>query len=176
MIDIETLDVEITAAVIGIGAVVFDPRGETVEDTYQVIIDAESNKRHGRTVSKRTLEWWAQQSPEARAAVFDGKKVHFQNALIDFVAWICKLQPTCTRVWANSPDFDCSILAHACKELGIIWPFKFWETRCVRTVKELAYPEGDFPHVEMDGPAHEPLADAKKQVIQVQHSFYVLGV
>jgi hypothetical protein len=39
---------------------------------------------------------------------------------------------------------------------------------------ELAYPEGDFPWVHMDGPAHDALADAKKQAVEIQHVYHVL--
>ena len=174
MIDLETLDTSITASIISIGAVVFDPRSDTFDDEFKVNISAESNKRYGRSVSERTMEWWSMQDSAAQMAAFGGPHVDFDQALRDFTVWINRQQPTCTRVWAKSPDFDCSILSHACQERGIIWPFKFWEARCVRTIMELAYPNGDFPFMTMDGPKHDSLADAKKQVLEVQHSFYVL--
>lgn len=115
------------------------------------------------------------QSPEAQEAVFGGPHTALPTALNQFAQWINRLQPTCTRVWAKSPDFDCSILAHACAEQGVIWPFRFWEGRCVRTIMELAYPEGDFPRMDMEGPKHDALADAKLQALEVQHAYHVLG-
>lgn len=39
---------------------------------------------------------------------------------------------------------------------------------------ELAYPEGNFPMVEVDGPLHDALVDAKKQVVEIQHVYHVL--
>ena len=176
MIDIETLDTAITAAVVAIGAVVFNPRGEGFDEgeTFHMTMSQRSNVAHGRTVSQSTLEWWAMQTPEAQASVFDGPHVPFNLALNEFVRWVNRLSPTCTRVWAKSPDFDCSILIHACAEQGVYWPFKFWEARCCRTIMELAYPLGDFPVVAIDGPAHDALVDAKKQVLEIQHAFHVL--
>lgn len=174
-VDIETLDTSITAAIVAIGAVAFDPRGEGYQETFSLTIDEKSNRWHGRTVSDATVEWWSQQPSEARERVFGGPHTELCDAMRSFTSWINALAPTCTRIWAQDPDFDVSILAHCCRMLDIIWPFKFWETRSCRTVKELAYPEGNFPRVAMDGFKHEALADAKAQVIAVQHSYYVLG-
>jgi hypothetical protein len=176
MIDIETLDTSVTSAILAIGAVVFDPRGEVLEDSYSVTVSREDNEKQGRTVSQSTIDWWAQQDQDAQDSVFKGPHVPLNLALDNFARWANKLTPTCTRVWAKSPDFDCNIMIHAFKEQGLYWPFKFWEGRCVRTVMELAYANGDFPHIAMEGPKHDALADAKLQAMQVQHCYYVLGV
>jgi hypothetical protein len=174
MVDIETLDTQISAAIVSIGAVVFDPRGEDYQETFSLTIDEKSNRWHGRTVSDATLEWWAQQPSEARERTFGGPHTELSTAMRSFTGWLNALSPTCTRIWAQDPDFDVAILAHCCRMLDIIWPFKFWESRSCRTAKELAYPEGNFPPVAMNGYKHDALADAKAQVIAVQHSFYVL--
>lgn len=172
MVDIETGDTEVTAAIFSIGAVIFDPRGQGSDAQFLMTAWAD---QPGRTKSESTMNWWAQQSQEARDATFGDPNGSLAAILGEFSRWVNRLSPTCTRIWAKSPDFDCSILIHAFNQHGLYWPFKFWEARCVRTVMELAYPEGDFPHVIMEGPAHDALADAKKQVIQVQHSYYTLG-
>ena len=176
MIDIETLDTSASAAIIAIGAVSFDPRGEVFDEgTFLMTCSKKSNLAHGRTVSQGTVDWWSIQDQEAQDAVFAGPHTPLNLALDGFVRWVNRISPTCTRVWAKSPDFDCNILQHACKEQGIYWPFKFWESRCVRTIMELAYPEGEFPHIELEGPKHDALVDAKVQALQVQHSFHILG-
>ena len=176
MIDIETLDTSITAAILAIGAVTFNPRGIGYdEEEFHLTISKKSNIAHGRSVSDGTVKWWSIQSPEAQASVFDGPHVALPLALDNFARWLNRMKPTCTRVWAKSPDFDCSILKHACDEQGIIWPFKFWEARCCRTIMEAAYPLGDFPVMAMEGPKHDALADAKLQVLEIQHAYHVLG-
>ena len=176
MIDIETLDTDVTAAIVSIAAVTFNPRGEGIDDeeTYRVTVDQRSNRFHGRTVSDATVAWWEAQSPEARDLTFGGPHTELSSALRQFTRWVNCLSPTCTRIWAKDPDFDIKILAHACEGLNIRWPFRFWESRSCRTAMELAYPEGDFPEVLMDGPAHDAFADAKKQVIEIQHCYHVL--
>lgn len=173
MLDIETFDTAVTATILSIGATVFNPRGEGYEDVFHTTISAKS--QHDRTVSAGTQEWWKQQSPEAQANTFGGEQISLSLALDNFARWVNRLKPTCTRVWAKSPDFDCSIMKHACDQHGVFWPFKFWEARCCRTIIELAYPEGDFPHVDMEGPVHDALADAKKQALEVQHAYYILN-
>ena len=177
MVDIETLDVEVTAAIVSIGAVTFDPRKDGLEDEeeFSLTIDQRSNRIHGRSVSESTLAWWEAQEPEARDATFGGPHVELSTALREFTEWVNILRPTCTRVWAKDPDFDVKILAHACQQLGIFWPFKFWEARSCRTAMEMAYPEGNFPVLAMDGPKHHAIADAKVQALEIQHAYYVLG-
>lgn len=174
MIDIETYDTAVTATILSIGAVTFDPRGETYDtDVFHTTISAKS--QHDRTVSESTREWWKQQSQEAQDNTFGGAQVSIGLALDNWARWVNRLKPTCTRIWAKSPDFDCSIMIDACRQHGIYWPFKFWEARCCRTIIELAYPEGDFPHIDMEGPAHDALADAKKQALEVQHAYHILN-
>ena len=177
MLDIETLDTEPSAAIIAIGAVSFNPRGAGYEedDTFHMTISKRSNLAHDRSVSQSTLAWWKNQSQEAQQSVFGGPHTPLHLALDGFTRWVNRHSPTCTRIWAKSPDFDCVIMINACKAQGIYWPFKFWEARCVRTIMELAYPKGDFPWMEMDGPAHDALADAKRQVLEVQHAYHVIG-
>jgi hypothetical protein len=172
MIDIETYDTEITAVILSIGAVVFNPRGETLGDEFHIKLSTASQS--DRTTSDATVAWWMQQDADAREATFGGKKIPIGIALMAFTNFINRLKPTCTRVWAKSPDFDCSILNHACKQQNIRWPFKFWESRCCRTIIDLAYPMGDFPHMEVEGPKHDALADAKRQAKEVQHAYHVL--
>ena len=172
MIDIETYDIEITAVILSIGAVVFNPRGERLGEEFHIKLSTAS--QYDRTTSESTKLWWERQDEDAREATFGGKKIPINIALTAFTHFINRLNPTCTRVWAKSPDFDCSILAHACKEQHIRWPFKFWESRCCRTIIELSYPMGAFPHMEVDGPKHDALADAKRQALEVQHAYHVL--
>jgi len=175
MVDIETYDTEITAVILSIGAVTFCPRTNWFAEDATFYRTINRKQQLGRTTSEQTKEWWAMQDQEAQDAVFKGPHTHLVTALREFTEWINKMRPTCTRIWAKSPDFDCSILKHACDQENILWPFKFWETRCCRTIMELAYPEGDFPHVDVVGPKHDALVDAKRQALEVQHAYHVLN-
>ena len=172
------------AAILTIGAVVFDPRGNDTEESMRAKLDdgmgfstrcsLESNMVIGRTVSAGTIMWWMKQSDEARNALIDDKQYPVGMALKHFRQWITALRPKATRVWAKDPDFDCNILANAMKQTHEIWPFHFADNRSVRTVMDLAYPNGDFPHIGK-GVAHDAYDDAVRQALCVQHSYKILG-
>ena len=55
-----------------------------------------------------------------------------------------------------------------------MWPFKFWESRSVRTITEAAYPNGDQPAIGV-GVAHKALDDAIRQALMVQHCNAVIA-
>ena len=175
MVDIETCAIDPRAAIVAIGAVVFDPRGEELGKQWATTISIASNTIINRLVDPLTMQWWEQQDQEAQDATFKGPQLDIRHALTEFTGWINRLRPTCTRIWAKDPDFDVATLQNACKQLNIVWPFKFWEARSCRTAMEMAYPMGDFPQMLMDGPKHDALADARVQALEIQHSFFVLG-
>lgn len=180
MVDIETMDTCATAAILTIGAVIFDPFGLDTEDSiraneknlFKATISLEDNQAQGRTFSAGTIAWWLQQEKAAQDALFQGHIDNLKQALTKFRMFIQQgIQPG--RIWAKSPDFDCVILQNAFNSVGIMWPFKFWESRCVRTVTELAYPEGDAPVIGV-GVAHNALDDSIRQALMVQHCNHVL--
>lgn len=181
MIDLETGDTAPSAAIFVIGACLFDPREQDTEASFRAAperlfrVSVPANLNHGRTTSASTMEWWAQQSDEARAALNEPPLLPLQDALIQFRAWAQNAWPQPTRVWANSPDFDVVILRSAFETSSAgAWPFQFWSNRCVRTIKDLAYPNGDTPPIGV-GVAHNALDDAIRQALLVQHCYHVLA-
>jgi hypothetical protein len=183
MIDIETMGTGPDAAILTIGAVMFDPRAEDTEETLRPEstlfgpITFKSNAEEGRAFDPDTIAWWMTQSKEAQLALVEGKQINLRGALEQFRQWIAGAKPAPTRVWGNDPDFDCVILIHAFKRAGLMWPFKFWESRSVRTIKELAYPpgglRGDFPAIGV-GTAHNAQDDTIRQALAVQHAYKIL--
>lgn len=184
MIDIETMGTSPTAAILTIGAVMFDPRGQDTEESLRSKsqlfgpITFESNEQEGREFAINTIKWWLQQSSEAQEALFAGNQTSLRLALESFRQWVVGAAPKPTRVWAKDPDFDCVILKNAMDKCNMYWPFKFWESRSVRTIMELAYPAGglagDFPLIGV-GVAHNAQDDAIRQALAVQHSYKILG-
>lgn len=183
MVDLETMDTEDSAAILTIGAVCFDPRGKDTEESMRNKLDEghgfsircslESNMVLGRTVSAGTIMWWMNQSESARDALVNGKQYPVGMALSNFRQWLTALKPKATRVWAKDPDFDCNILVHAMKMTHEIWPFHFADNRSVRTIMDLAYPDGDCPRIG-EGVAHDAYDDAVMQALVVQHCHHVL--
>lgn len=183
MIDIETLSTLPSAAIITIGAVMFDPRGEDTEESLREHaqlfgpISFESNEKEGRHISASTIAWWLKQEPAAQAGLFEGDIVPLRAALERFRQWVANAKPAPTRLWCKDPDFDGVILGDAFRQMGLMWPFRFWETRSVRTCMELAYPpgglRGDFPQIGV-GVAHNAVDDSIRQALSIQHAFQVL--
>ena len=172
MVDLETMSTTTHAAIASIGAVIFDPREDAVDacPTFYQAVDLTSNEKAGRHFSGSTIAWWLQQSEGARGALLtDVLPLH--TALTKFQLWIAKHKPIVC--WANSPSFDCVILKDAFGQHHMNWPFKYWEERDVRTIKDAAYPDGDCPKIRL-GVAHGALDDALSQAMTVQRCFSAL--
>ncbi len=138
MIDLETLDTRPSTYVLSIGACVFGDDGVDTADTFYTSITGE---QVGRTMSRSTVQWWLTHptvSDEARTVFTDPSAVKLPDALRSFHTWL--LRRAGTHVWANDPDFDCSILQHALNGVrGIEWPFGYNAGRSFRTVVEDAW-------------------------------------
>ena len=182
MTDIETMDVTETAAILTIGSIMFDPRGNDTHETLRERsilvgpISLESNIREGRTMNPGTVMWWMQQSKAAQEGLYTGDQMNLKMALEKWRQWVIKSSPKPTQIWANSPSFDCSIIKNAMAALNMHWPFQYWAERDVRTIKALAWPEGNEPDFMGSGTAHDAVDDCVKQALLVQSGFRVLGV
>lgn len=171
MIDLETMGVEQDAAIVAIGAVLFDPHSSeppSSKDQYYATISLESNSKAGRAIEGATVAWWLGQAEAARAEIATGSLMPLSRALSGFKAFVSAAKPSPTRVWAKDPDFDCTILRHAMEQDRLRWPFKFWESRSVRTAFELAYPDGKVPNLmPQDAIHHRAIDDAIHQAAQI---------
>ena len=181
MVDIETLSTEPNAAILTIGCTIFDPRGFDTEDTIKAEgrclnigpITIESNEQVGRHISGSTVTWWFGQEDAAIKALVNGERINLNNALYQMWQFVDKYPTKLNFVVANSPNFDCTILETACRSVGQPWPFKFWQYLDLRTVKQLAYPDGDCPKIGV-GVAHNAMDDAIRQALTWQHCTHVL--
>ena len=161
MIDLETLGTAANAPVIAIGAVFFDPNTGTLGDTFDAAIDVEDAMRYG-VMSGSTFKWWLGQSDAARQKVVRGRE-RAEDVFSRFGSFAVKhgdnVQP-----WGNGASFDIAILDHAFPRiLNKPAPWKFWNVRDVRTVKELATGIVRFDDKMKQGVAHTALDDAVHQ-------------
>lgn len=157
MVDLETLGVVPGCMIVSIGAVVF---GNVLgKEFYQPIHVGAEGSRFGLHSSKQTEEWWAKQSPEARAVFTDPRCMRLDKALAAFNDWL----PIDAVVWGNGADFDNSIMAAAYYATMIKPGWKPYNSRCYRTIKNLA------PSIVMKrgGTHHNALDDAKSQAIHL---------
>lgn len=161
MVDLETLGTTADSAIISIGAVKFDiESGKMDESSFYTRVSIQSNLDWKRMISASTLKWWLTDdkvSQEARNGSFAaGGELELGEMLEQFATWLAG--PVKWKIWANGSDFDTPMLAHAFKEAGMKTPWEYFNSRCVRTYKNL--PQGRDVKVERVGTHHNALDDA----------------
>jgi hypothetical protein len=169
MLDLETLSTRHNARILAIGAVLFDEEG--VFEKFYTPVKVPNPDRLGKMktpfdVSTATMEWWSEQSEEAQAVFWDPDAVDIEVALEMFSDWLTtNTDPAQVRVWGNGADFDNPTLATAYDIMGFKAPWRFYNNRCYRTVKNL------FPNVKMKrtGTYHNALDDAESQANHLLH-------
>lgn len=163
MVDLETLGTTADAVILSIGAVRFDLNSDAIDDAgFYASVSVESNLDYKRRISESTLMWWLQQSAEAQKVFFEPKDTLI-NALCNLSDWIST--DDCF-MWSNGADFDLPMLAHAYTQCVVDIPWKFYNSRCVRTYKTL--PQAANVKISRVGTHHNALHDAMYQAQLVQ--------
>lgn len=160
MIDMETLGTTADAVILSIGAVKFNlETGKIDDEGFYRSVSVESNLDLGRRISEDTLIWWFNQGPEAQG-VYHEEKIDLDTALVELSDWIGAGD---FNPWSNGADFDLPMLQHAYTQLKVETPWKFWNNRCFRTLKNL--PGAKAIKVPFAGVQHNALADAHHQAV-----------
>jgi DNA polymerase III epsilon subunit-like protein len=154
MVDLETLGLNPGAAILSIGAVKFDRDG--LGDEFHQNVSLESCQEVGLEIDADTLEWWLGQDESVQGVLTGGNQL--SRVLHDFTAFY----DGSDEIWAYSPQFDCSILAHAYDVTERRKPWTYRDERDCRTLASLSV----WPDMEQEGELHDALADAKYQARQ----------
>lgn len=137
MIDLETLSVQTDAVIVSVGAVKFDPERGVLGDTFYSAVDLTCYNQAPRVgqyaVDGKTLMWWVDQGEAARAVFNDPNAKHIFEVLMGLSHFV----RDSTYVWSNGANFDIPILEHAYKCEMSTPPWKFFNVRCHRTLKNL---------------------------------------
>ena len=168
MIDLETMGLRPTSAVVSIGVVHFD--AERIIDKFYTPVSLADCRELGMTTDASTEAWWARQSVEARSAwqVEDAPKVI--DALTELNRWIAnyalvkKVAP-----WGNGADFDIPLIKNMYEAVNAEPPWMYYNQHCYRTLKNM-FPVAAMPRA---GVYHNAVDDA---VYQVQHLQQILKV
>jgi hypothetical protein len=171
MLDIETLSTQPNASILSIGAIRFNRKGPILPlnkmDQFYIRIDRKSCDDLKMHVDPKTVEWWDKQDEAIRdEAMGDGDdRVTLREGLEKLTKWIGGGNVT---PWGNGDDFDCVIMGEAYKSVGLTQPWKFWNTRDVRTIL-------DFGNIKpWNLPAdnkHHPINDCYRQIWGVKKVF-----
>jgi hypothetical protein len=157
MVDLETLGGSVGAAIVSVGACVFDMNG--VHATFYQVV----NNPEGR-LDADTVLWWMKQPDEVRKTLYEKGTYHNDHYQImwgfaDF--WKCQGGK---HFWARASHFDAPILRHAMLEAGIRVDFKDWWVRdTITTFENLGFKNEKLP----EGKAHHALNDAMHEAGQV---------
>lgn len=178
MVDIETLSTHTNAVVLSIGAVRFDPiSGKIEEELYATLRPQDQVERK---IDSDTVMWWMKQVAEdpTKINAFNSEsKIPIRQALIQLSAFLAVDTGEDRKVWACDPDFDLAILADLYHQFNIPIPWKFFEGRSVRTVRDIATALGRPKLSQLV--THNALEDCKRQTIEIQQLYswlhYITG-
>lgn len=162
MLDLEVLGGSPDAVILSIGAAYF---GDELGKTFYTEISIDSCISHGLKMAPDTILWWMRQSDQARK-VFENNAesrglLQALSAFADFV------DPE-ALIWGNGSDFDNVILANAYKAIKCAIPWRYFNSRCFRTLKSL-FPEVQKP--DTAGVKHNALDDAVSQAYHAMKIF-----
>jgi len=166
MIDTETLGTKPGAAILSIGAVMFDQYG--LGGTFYAPVLLESCISVGLTIDPATVTWWMRQSDEARAAAFRDDAAPLWKVLGDFYDWFNANRAK--HPWCHGATFDAPILEAAFKACGLAAPWAYWNVRDTRTLYDLAGVKVD----RAAGTHHNALDDAINQAKAAAQAMRIL--
>ena len=193
LIDFETLGTDANSVVIDLSIVVFDiDEISTLEDLItsgkKIKFSIKDQKALGRTVSESTLEWWKNQSKEARMALVPREDdFTVEEGIKEFLRFVETQGITDeSHGWCRGMSFDFpilkSLIAHVFEDPDQYIPCKFWNQRDVRTAIEAYALNRNFKDVPLpkgaldNFVAHNSLSDCAKDVLYLQYSkAYALG-
>jgi len=180
MLDLETMGTGPTAAIVAIGAVRFDIESGLIDAEFYHVITLSSAVKSGGQMDPATVEWWMNQSAEARQ-IFASKQqeivtfmpTNAETALHEFRWYLQKAAPDGKiALWGNGGDFDNVILRSAYKRADMEAPWRFGQNRCYRTLKSFR------PDIVLNrgGTHHNALDDARSQAEHAIRIFKAIGV
>jgi hypothetical protein len=186
-IDIETVGLTTDAGIISIAAIVVPTESTSIvvpQCFYEKISLAYIKAEGLFNINEATLSWWDKQPVEAREDSFDGLQTS-TAAIIKFAEFIDNLPSDNIYLWANSPNFDLTLLENHFYALGIHKPKKwnFKNFRDLRTLVSLVdssnlVREHIITKTEMSdiGYAHTAIADAQYQAYKIKHCMNLLNL
>lgn len=160
MLDLETLSTKGDAAILSIGAVVFDLKNKLIGDSFYNTINLQDCIDLKLRIDASTFYWWINQSEIARQKICD-HPINMNLALLNFTSFCKKHLDENFEIWSKGQSFDISILKNAYQSSKLPCPWNYLNERDVRTyVREL---DQEF-HVYNYENSHDPVSDCIDQI------------
>ncbi len=164
MLDLETFGTRPGCVIRSTGAVFFD--GQSLGQEFYANVDRASCEKFGLTVDANTVAWWERQSAAAQAQLLVDP-LPLDAALWQFNVWWSAHGGV--RVWSHGANFDQPIMEPAFAAVGMQSPWSFWNSRCTRTLYDVA--GVDTKKATRGGTHHNALDDAKFQAVCAQAAY-----
>jgi len=163
ILDFETLSTRQNAVVLSMAVTVFNvhnenPIGILLQDT--MFWNFNTIAQNNRDIEESTLEWWEEQSKEAKDHHRQEPLWHPKEALIDLTKYL-KDRKTKYLI-GNGIGFDNVLLKNLCQEYGVDYPVPYWGDLDLRTMRWLTdmkkpeFPKELTPHIS----SHDTVAEA----------------
>lgn len=163
MIDIETLSTDGNAFITSIGVVLFGSPGDPGHIHCMRVMNIDPwVDQSGSHICPDTIRWRQKQSEESKNPLRqpDTAYISLSDAIIKLrqILDYYKVE----NVWANSPEFDLTIINNAAERLGLPAVTKYWQHRDVRTAKNLLEV---YKGSKVEYPVrHDPISDCVDQI------------
>ncbi|MBR1654864.1 MAG: 3'-5' exoribonuclease [Prevotella sp.] len=176
-LDIETLSLQPTAAIIAIAAKTFELPGEEIKRfssrEFFCNIDVVSSVMAGLTASDDTLQWWMEQDEEVQKVCFSpDSSVTIKQALRKLKSFVARIRSKAEgiAIWVEGTDFDIPILRNAYfRVLDEKEPWDRSELRDARTVIRLHNKPIPPPPYRIC--PHNPMDDVKQLIWNITNIY-----
>lgn len=169
MIDLETMSTRADAAIVSIGACWFNAESGDVGEPLRLQVDLTSSRQYGAHIDGETVRWWLRQSDAARAAISGDGGLQLPMALQQLTLYLQSVADVDhLRLWGDPATFDLPIVGCAYDMCGLQRPWRYWNGRCLLTLREL------LQHVAepvFEGTPHNAGDDARHQA---RHAIAIL--
>ncbi len=166
MLDLETWGTRPGCAIRSVGAVMFDPHTDEIGAEFYANVSDVSCREAKLHVDPDTAAWWARQTKQAQDALLT-TPLTLTEVATAFDDWWRKNRGM--FVWSHGANFDEPIWSAACHAIKRKVPWKFWDSRCTRTVYDVT--GFNDKAVRRSGTYHNALDDAKHQALCVQRAY-----
>ena len=191
LVDVETLSLRSTAAIIQIAAKTFTLDGsktkeftddKKTESHFVKNVNATTCAMYGMSFDQGTIEWWSKQEAKENFKTEWGEPISY--VLSEFNEWLEQWQKDSKAdelmIWTQGTDFDIAVLRNAYRvvfgdEKSIPWHFR--NVRDARTyfleTARVFEPNVEDPYslIDTKGTVHNALADCEWSIKAVQWAY-----
>lgn len=168
MIDLETFGNNSNSVIVQLGACYFDRVTGEIGETLKLNVSAASEQENGFRMDVSTVEWWLEQSQEARESILAEPRVTTSEMMLTFNNFV-KGKPK--NIWSHA-TFDFVVLINHYRELNVIPSFKYSHAKDIRTLIHFA--DLDWWGIPREGTHHDALADCIFQVKYCTEAFRII--